>query len=142
VPKESNLISSRQTSRGIWAGVLALLLVVGMYMILAATVKVELGDSSIRVKGIYGTEIRYADVVSVESIDSFPAGGIRTNGIGLGFMNVGYFSFPRMGGVLLYQVRREGPYIFVKTKAAGVVFGFGAEENGRIRRAIEAKTGK
>lgn len=126
------MVNSRQVSRTVWSIVLVLLLVLATYMYLGTTLKVELTDSSVKVAGIYGSEIGYADILSVEELDRLPIAGTRTNGIGLGFMNVGHFSFPVLGKVILYQLRTEAPYILVKTRDRQVVYGFGRERDKAI----------
>ena len=91
---------------------------------------------------MYGTEIRLADVLSIEELKDLPF-GLRTNGIGLGFMNVGHFSFEGIGKAVVYQLKGDRPFLLVTTKDLKVIYGLGSETNGliaaRIRSELEAR---
>lgn len=132
------MVTSKNASKAIWTTVLVLLVVLAAYAILAATEKVEISDSSIKVGGIYGTEVRFADVQSMEELDRLPIGA-RTNGIGLGFMNVGHFSYDGIGKVVLYQLKTDRPFLLVATKELTVIYGFGRETNAAIETRIRAE---
>ena len=136
------MVTSKNASRAIWTTVLVLLVVLAAYAVLAATEKVVISDSSIKVSGIYGTEVRFTDVEAIEELDSLPL-GIRTNGIGLGFLNVGHFAYDGIGKVVVYQVRNERPFLLVTAKDLKVIYGFGKDTNAaisaRIRAELEAR---
>lgn len=129
-------MAEKQISKSVRAIVLVLATILAVYLFLKATVGVEITDSSIKVKGLYGTEIPYADIVSVRELDTLPPAGTRTNGVGLGFINIGYFSYPDIGKVILYQMNGEKPYILVKTRDRQVIYGFGREKNAEILERI------
>lgn len=131
-----DIMAEKQISKSIRAIVLVVATILAVYLFMKATVGVELSDSSINVKGLYGTEIPYADIVSVQELDRLPPAGTRTNGIGLGFMNIGYFSYPDIGKVTLYQMSGEKPYILVRTRDRQVIYGFGREKNAEIMERI------
>lgn len=126
------MVTTKQASKTTWAIVLILIGILAIYAFLCATVKVEIADSSIRVNGMYGTVIEYSEITSVQRIDELPIMGTRTNGIGLGFMNVGHYSYPDIGRVVLYQMKTEKPYILVKTTDKQVIYGFGSVKNEEI----------
>jgi len=136
------MVSSKKISKAIWTTVLVLVVVLAAYAVLASTGKVVVSDSSIKVSGVYGTEIRLADVLSIEELKDLPF-GLRTNGIGLGFMNVGHFSFEGIGKAVVYQLKGDRPFLLVTTKDLKVIYGFGSETNGliaaRIRSELEAR---
>lgn len=136
------MISSQKLSKAIWTTVLVLLVVLAVYAVLAGTEKVAISDSSIKVGGLYGTEVRFSEVLSIEELDSLPV-GLRTNGIGLGFLNVGHFTYEGIGKVVLYQIRNEKPFLLVTTKDLKVIYGFGSETDdiieSRIRAELEAR---
>jgi len=136
------MVTSKNISKAIWTTVLVLLVVLAAYAVLAATEKVVISDSSIKVSGIYGTEVRFTDVEAIEELDSLPL-GIRTNGIGLGFLNVGHFAYDGIGKVVVYQVRNERPFLLVTAKDLKVIYGFGKDTNAaisaRIRAELEAR---
>jgi len=136
------MVTSKSVSKAIWTTVLVLVVVLAAYAVLASTGKVVVSDSSIKVSGVYGTEIRLADVLSIEELKDLPF-GLRTNGIGLGFMNVGHFSFEGIGKAVVYQLKGDRPFLLVTTKDLKVIYGFGSETNGliaaRIRSELEAR---
>jgi len=132
------MVTSKKISKAIWTTVLVLLVVLAAYAVLAATEKVVLSDSSIKVSGVYGTEVRYSDVLSMEKLDRLPV-GVRTNGIGLGFMNVGHFAYDGIGKAVVYQVKNERPFLLVTTKDLKVIYGFGKDTNASIAARIRAE---
>ena len=137
------MVSSKKISKAIWTTVLVLVVILAAYAVVAGTEKVAISASSIKVSGVYGTEVRLADVHSIEELDQLPM-GLRTNGIGLGFMNVGHFSYDGIGKVVVYQVKGDRPFLLVTTKDLKVIYGFGRETNAvietRIRAELEART--
>lgn len=132
------MVTSKNASKAIWTTVLVLLVVLAAYAVLAATEKVVISDSSVKVSGVYGTEVRFADVSSMEELGSLPI-GVRTNGIGLGFVNVGHFSYEGIGKVVLYQVKTDRPFLLVTTKDLKVIYGFGKDTNAAIEMKIRAE---
>ena len=137
------MVSSKKISKAIWTTVLVLVVILAAYAVVVGTEKVAISASSIKVSGVYGTEVRLADVHSIEELDQLPM-GLRTNGIGLGFMNVGHFSYDGIGKVVVYQVKGDRPFLLVTTKDLKVIYGFGRETNAvietRIRAELEART--
>lgn len=132
------MVSSKNVSKTIWTTVLVLLVALAAYAVVAGTEKVAISDSSIKVSGVYGTEVRFADVQSMEELDRLPM-GLRTNGIGLGFMNVGHFSYEGIGKAVVYQVKGDRPFLLVATKDLKVIYGFGSETNAAIEARIRAE---
>ena len=132
------MVTSKNASRAIWTTVLVLLVVLAAYAVLAGTEKVAVSDASIKVSGIYGTEVPLSEVLSLEELDSLPF-GLRTNGIGLGFMNVGHFAYDGIGKVVVYQVRNDKPFLLVTTKDLKVIYGFGKDTNAAIEMKIRAE---
>jgi len=132
------MVTSKNASKAIWTTVLVLLVVLAAYAVLAATEKAVISDSSVKVSGVYGTEVRFADILSMEELGSLPI-GVRTNGIGLGFVNVGHFSYEGIGKVVLYQVKADRPFLLVTTKDLKVIYGFGKDTNAAIEMKIRAE---
>ena len=73
-------------------------------------------------------------------LDSFPVLGIKTNGIGLGLVNLGDFSYAGLGKVRLFELDRRKPYLLVKTADRSLVLAFGETRNrelyGRLAKLI------
>jgi len=118
-PKQNNILPT----------ILIVIAVVGISLILMNMVKVEMNDSNLKIKGIYGKSIEYSQINEVSTIDSLPIIGIRKNGIGLGFMNIGHFSYSGIGNVLLFEIRLEKPYVEIKTNEEIIIIGLGKKRN-------------
>jgi hypothetical protein len=131
-------------SRG-FSLVMTVLLVLAIVLVSVALIKgigVEFKDRSFRVKGIYGVEVRYDDIESLELLSSFPLLGLRTNGIGLGFMNVGHFTYGDLGKVRLFEVNLQKPYLSIKLKDERIVIGMGKSKNEEYYSILKGKLGR
>jgi hypothetical protein len=131
-----DMISSKKLSRIIWTIVLVLLIVLAAYIISCKNEKIKINSSSIDVKGIYGTEVRYSDIVSVKEISELPKNGTRTNGISIGSIQVGHFFFENAGNVIIYKVKNEIPYILIETNNTKIIYGFGSDKAKEIISAF------
>ena len=103
------------------------------------SISVEALESSIKIKGLYGIEIPYKDIVEIRGLDSLPFLGLKTNGINLGFMNIGMFTYKELGNVRLFEIRKEKPYIVIIGKDEKIVLGLGKEKNEEIFKILEEK---
>jgi len=91
---------------------------------------------------LYGVEISYEDIEEVSELDSILFWGMKTNGINLGFMNIGIFSYKELGKVRLFEIKKEKPYILIIRKNEKIVLGLGKEKNEEIYRTSEEKISK
>ena len=108
-------------------------------MLLVKGVSVEILVDSVKIKGLYGTAILYKDIEEIRKIDAIPFWGMKTNGINLGFMNIGMFTYKELGKVRLFEIKKEKPYVMIIGKTDKIILGFGKEKNEDIYRIIEGK---
>jgi len=108
-------------------------------MFLMKSVSVETLAETIKIKGLYGIEIPYKDIEAIQEIDSIPVWGIKTNGINLGFMNIGMFTYKELGKVRLFEIKKEKPYVMIIGKEEKIIIGLGKEKNEEIYKIIEEK---
>jgi len=60
---------------------------------LSKGITVDTRETSLKVNGLYGTEIAYKDIEDVKELETIPIWGLKTNGINLGFINIGVFTY-------------------------------------------------
>lgn len=64
---------------------------------LSKGITVDTRETSLKVNGLYGTEIAYKDIEDVKELETIPIWGLKTNGINLGFINIGVFTYKELG---------------------------------------------
>jgi len=131
--------SNKQTTL---IAILITILLIAVSVFFIKSISVEVLESSLKINGLYGVEISYEDIEDVEELDSIPFFGIKTNGINLGFMNIGMFSYKELGKVRLFEIKKEKPYILIIGKSEKIVLGLGKEKNEEIYRTLEEKISK
>jgi hypothetical protein len=108
-------------------------------LVLGKGVSVDTLETSIKINGLYGTEVAYKDIEEVKELDAIPLWGLKTNGINLGFMNIGMFTYKELGKVRLFEIKKEKPYIMIVGKTEKIILGLGKEKNEEIYRIVEEK---
>jgi hypothetical protein len=83
--------------------ILITILIIAVSVFFIKSISVKVLDSSLKVNGLYGVELSYEDIEEVKELDSIPFWGIKTNGINLGFMNIGMFTYQELGKVRLFE---------------------------------------
>ena len=131
--------SNKQTTL---LAILITILLIAVSVFFIKSISVEVLESSLKINGLYGVEISYEDIEDVRKLDSIPFFGMKTNGINLGFMNIGMFSYKELGKVRLFEIKKEKPYILIIGKNEKIVLGFGKEKNEEIYRTLEEKISK
>ena len=96
-------------------------------------------ETSLKVNGLYGTEIAYKDIEDVKELETIPIWGLKTNGINLGFINIGMFTYKELGKVRLFEVKKEKPYVMIIGKTEKIILGLGKEKNGEIFSVVLEK---
>ena len=122
--------------------ILITILIIAVSVFFIKSISVEVLERSLKVNGLYGVEISYKDIEEVKELDSIPFWGIKTNGINLGFMNIGIFAYKELGKVRLFEIKKEKPYILIIGKNEKIVLGFGREKNEEIYKILEEKISK
>ena len=76
--------------------------------------KIEVGEESISISGMYGCDIPLSKIVSVELLEKMPAVAMRTNGSSTGKYNKGHFKLANGEQCMLFT-RNQAPYIELRT---------------------------
>ena len=109
--------------------------------VLANGIKVDVTEEKVKIKGIYGREIKIEDIVEVKVLDKIPFMGVRLNGIGLGIINVGVYSYQDIGKVIVFKTATSENNILIIGKEEKVLLGLGQRKNeeiyNKIMKAIE-----
>lgn len=120
--------------------VIIVVIVVGIAiaLILAITTSGAAVEGGIlKVKGMYGVKIPLSEIESVEKIDALPARGRRTNGISTFGINLGHFSYEKLGKVRLCILSADKPYLLITAKDEKIILGLGNEKNEAIYNQIK-----
>ena len=129
----------KNSPQSIMLALIITVLIIIFSMFLINSISVEVLDDSIRIKGLYGTEISYTDIEEARKLDTIPFLGLKTNGINLGFMNIGMFMYKELGKVRLFEIKKEKPYVLIVGKTEKIILGLGKEKNEKIYNIIEEK---
>jgi len=129
----------KNSPQSIMLALIITVLIIIFSMFLIKSISVEILEDSIRIKGLYGTEISYTDIEKARKLDSIPFLGLKTNGINLGFMNIGMFTYKELGKVRLFEIKKEKPYVLIVGKTEKIILGLGKEKNEEIYNIIEEK---
>jgi hypothetical protein len=62
--------------------------------------------------------------------------------LGLGFANLGFFTYAGIGPARGVQLRMEGPYLLVTGEKERILLGLGRKRNLELYEELKAKTGK
>lgn len=76
--------------------------------------KIEVNEKTISISGMYGCDIPFSEIVSVELIEKMPPVAMRTNGSSTGRYNKGHFRL-RNGENCMMFIRNQAPYIELRT---------------------------
>jgi hypothetical protein len=86
--------------------------------------KLEFSDSSFTIKGMYGMNIDYSNIILIDTISSLPKIKVRTNGYALGNTLKGNFKLYDQTKVKLFVEEGIPPYIHIKTDKADLYLNF------------------
>ena len=53
-------------------------------LFLSKGISVDTSENTLKINGLYGTEIAYKYIEGIEELDTIPVWGLKTNGINLG----------------------------------------------------------
>jgi hypothetical protein len=136
------ITANQKTKKNPQSIILALVITVFIIfssVFLMKSISVETLEDSIKIKGLYETEVQYKDIEEIKEIDSMPLWGLKTNGINLGFMNIGMFTYKELGKVRLFELKKEKPYVLIVSKTEKILLGLGKVKNEEIYRIVEEK---
>lgn len=76
--------------------------------------RITVGEEAIKISGMYGREIPFSDIVSVDLLDEMPPIAMRTNGSDTGKQAKGHFKFKNGEKCMLF-IHKQAPYIQLRT---------------------------
>ena len=74
-------------------------------------VKIHVEGDSLEIDGAYGMTVPLQDIRQAKLIDTLPEIEMRTNGIGLGYIQTGHFRLKDIGACRLYVNMKFSPYV-------------------------------
>jgi hypothetical protein len=77
---------------------------------------VGFSDNSLKIKGVYGLKISYADFEQIDTVSIIPKISLKTNGYAFGKTLIGNFKFKDNSHAKLFVKKGFGPYILIKAK--------------------------
>ena len=115
---------------------------IAILFVLVSMAGVEASADAIMLKGLYGKTIPYASILSAELYDvDLPLAMVKVNGIGLGFIELGFYRIKDLGAARLFILRRQRPYLLLRTSDDTILIGVGAEKNKKLFERIRSEEG-
>ncbi|MHB9005038.1 MAG: PH domain-containing protein, partial [Coriobacteriia bacterium] len=68
-----------------------------------------------------------------------PLAMVKVNGIGLGFIEIGFYRIKDLGSVRLFVLSRQKPYLLLRTSDDTILIGAGAEKNKKLLEQIQSR---
>lgn len=117
-----------------------ILIIISIAMILPATIVLSgkraivttITDTQFIIKGMYGMEINFTDIIQLDTISDLPAIRKRTNGYSAGNTLKGNFTLADNRKVKLFITKGVSPYIFIRTKNLQLYLNF--KESGKTKK--------
>jgi hypothetical protein len=122
-----------------FASLIITCLVFGIIFFSINGIDATITSTDLEINGIYGTRIKFDSISSIEKIEALPSSGLKLNGVNLGFIKVGFFSFQKLGKVRLFALKQENHYLLIETTTEKLVLGFGKAKNEIIYDALAGK---
>ncbi|TWH60520.1 uncharacterized protein DUF3784 [Desulfitobacterium sp. LBE] len=96
-----------------------------------STGKVEVGNSAVLIRGMYGTTISFDRIKEVRLAESIPSISHRTFGYSLGEVRRGNFKLEEIGAGKLFLETNQGPYVYLITDESFIIINFKDETKTR-----------
>lgn len=111
--------SGTKVTVGIFVGIVILLPIVALLGTLfyqsSRSTEVNLQDNTLIIKGIAGTKIDFADILSITKREQIPEIIMKTGGAGLGSKLKGNYKLKEIGQAKLFVDKEKPPFIYIKT---------------------------
>lgn len=107
--------------------VIALVAVLAMIFVSTRPLDVEVNEEALVINGMYGTTIRYDEIVEVQWLNTLPKIEMRTNGADIGPHLKGHFKLESLGAVKLFVNKKYEHFILIKTQDQVVIFNMDLE---------------
>ncbi len=139
---ERYMYVGRKTQRIINIAITAFLALVAVFVIATTAVGmkppvIELNDKSIRIESMYGTEIAFDSIQSVDMFDLAGHGITKLNGFNLGDNLKGRFDVEELGHITVYQQGKQCNSVLIWTDDEKYLINLGSEgENENLRSKI------
>ena len=98
--------------------------------------KVAFSESAVSISGVYGLDIKFRDILSIDSMQSLPAIKARTNGYAAGRTLKGHFRLQDQSKVLMFIKKGVPPYIRLKTSKTTIYLNF--DSPSRTREVLDS----
>jgi len=113
---------------------------IAVLFVLVSMAGVEAKTDAIVLKGLYGKTIPYTSILSAEFYNTdLPLAMVKVNGIGLGFIELGSYRIKDLGSARLFVLRRQKPYLLLRTSDDTILIGAGAEKNRELLERIQSE---
>jgi hypothetical protein len=124
VKKNKKTTNSQKNIRYIVNIVVVIALVI-LFYIGTRPPRVEVGDTYVKISGMYGVELRTVDIHSLEMRDTLPEIQARINGMDLfGFARRGIYQLEGLGRTRLLSFSYGGPFIYMYTSNEWIIINF------------------
>ena len=124
VKKNKKTTNSQKNIRYIVNIVVVIALVI-LFYIGTRPPRVEVGDTYVKISGMYGVELRTIDIQSLELRDNLPEIQGRINGMDLfGFARRGVYELEGLGRTRLISFSYGGPFIYMYTSNEWIIINF------------------
>jgi len=132
----------RNAKGNIVATIIILAVTLAILLFIVYSSGIETSADAIVLKGPYGRTIPYSLIKSAELYESeLPAMMVRVNGIGLGFIEMGRYRLKDIGAARLYILKRQKPYLLLRTEDENILVGLGAQKNRELLENIQNEEG-
>ena len=118
--------SSNRSGYFILASIILLGLALPIILIISGgkDTRLEFSDSAFTIKGMYGMNVDYSNIIRIDTISSLPKIKARTNGYAFGNTLKGNFKLFDQTKVKLFVEEGIPPYIFIKTDETDLYLNF------------------
>jgi len=105
----------------------------GIYSLIGGSrsLTVEVDDSTVTIKGMYGLTINRSEITRVLLLETLPKIRSRTNGMALGSFLKGHFTMDTYGSVRLYIEAQRPPFVLIEWSGKPVIFNLNTAEETR-----------
>ena len=125
LPRDKQWGKSAKTA--LWINVGAVAIVIIIFALINRTPKIEVGEETVSISGIYGREIPVSEIVSVELLEAMPPIAQRINGGSTMRCDKGHYRL-KNGEKCMMFIRNQAPYIELRTTDNLYYFNSDSEE--------------
>jgi len=93
--------------------------------------EITVGENSLKISGMYGTELSREEIKDVQLLNQIPSVKLKTNGFNFGETLKGNFKLEELGKGKLFIGSSQGPFIYIKTKESYIIINFKDPEQTR-----------